>query len=136
MIVKRCANGHENVFDQPWAYHAGFSDVGFLYNDAGDLTLVWSVYDLAYQALVGHLPSGPDGNSARHALVDASLRPAPHGGRWRHGNPPRCLTCQEPIQIAPGQPIYFVVYPGSVDVQDFRNGAGFASVLRGDLAAT
>jgi hypothetical protein len=53
LIVKcvRCAA--ENVFNQPYAYHAGFADQGFLYDDAGHLTLVWSCFDPAYVELVG-----------------------------------------------------------------------------------
>ena len=43
--------GKENLFDQPYYYHAGFADQGFLYNDAGTLTLVWSVSDPALQRL-------------------------------------------------------------------------------------
>ncbi len=33
------------MFDQPYPYHAGFDDQGYLYNDRGNLTLVWSMLD-------------------------------------------------------------------------------------------
>ncbi|SDS52262.1 hypothetical protein [Opitutus sp. GAS368] len=54
----------ETVFDQPYAYHAGFSDQGFLYDDAGSLTLVFGAYDPKFASVFGHLmpwakPSSP-----------------------------------------------------------------------------
>jgi len=39
--------GFDNSFDQPYPFHAGFSNAGFLYNEAGNLTLVWSSFDPA-----------------------------------------------------------------------------------------
>jgi ribosomal protein S18 acetylase RimI-like enzyme len=54
MVTIKCTScGHENVFEQPYPYHAGFSNQGFLYNDDGNLTLVWSSFDPAYRAVVG-----------------------------------------------------------------------------------
>jgi hypothetical protein len=52
-IIKCAACAHANIFNQPYPYHAGFSDQGFLYDDAGHLTLVWSCYDPAFKALLG-----------------------------------------------------------------------------------
>jgi hypothetical protein len=46
---KHC--GKKNLFDQPYPYHAGFADQGFLYNDAGTLTLVWSITDPLFAVL-------------------------------------------------------------------------------------
>jgi len=60
-VQLRCATcGHCNEFDQPYAYHAGFGDQGFLYNDAGDCTLVWNINDPAYEAvLTRYAPEQP-----------------------------------------------------------------------------
>src|SRR6185295_8528842 len=52
-IIKCGSCGHANIFNQPYPYHAGFSDQGFLYNDAGHLTLSWSCYDPAFERIVG-----------------------------------------------------------------------------------
>src|ERR1022692_4482532 len=96
-LVVSCGGcGHENVFNQPYAYHAGFSDQGFLYDDSGHLTLVWSCFDPAFEALVGPQNPWALGRDDRRRLEEALL-PAPSGGRWRFSNPPRCLRCSESI---------------------------------------
>jgi hypothetical protein len=114
MIVVKCPScGNENAFDQPYAFHAGFADEGFLYNEAGDLTLTWSSFDPAYEAIVGeHHPWAltPD----QRLSLEAALRPAPHGGRWRFDNPARCTSCKEPISGPISKTIYFLVYPDSI----------------------
>jgi len=51
ITCKRC--GAINRFEQPYVYHAGFADWCFLYNDAGNLTLTWSVVDPDFEAIVG-----------------------------------------------------------------------------------
>ena len=54
MVIITCAScGHENGFARPYPFHAGFSNQGFLYNDDGNLTLVWSSFEPAYEAWVG-----------------------------------------------------------------------------------
>ena len=132
MITIKCPNGHENVFDQPYAYHAGFSDRWVMYNDAGDLTLVWDTYDRSFSEFMKRLPDGFNTKpwSVVAAHIEAALEPAPHGGCWRFSNPPRCLTCGEPIEPVPGNPIYFVVYPGSVYLAKEGTGGCFTDVLR------
>jgi hypothetical protein len=108
---------------QPYPYHAGFSDQGFLYNEAGTSTLIWSTYDTDYLALVGKFHAwtlSPD----QRDLLERSLAPAPSGGRWLFANPPRCMKCSVPI----GKPliegnIYYFAYPGSTE-------APFGSALK------
>jgi hypothetical protein len=96
MIVKCDSCGYENEFAQPYPYHAGFGNQGFLYNNAGNLTLVWSLYDSDYEALVG-------GKDALHftdedrATIESSLLPARFGGRFRFANPARCKQCRSEI---------------------------------------
>ena len=51
-LIVVCGNCEfENIFDQPYPYHAGFGDQGFLYNDEGNLTLIWGSYDKTYSKL-------------------------------------------------------------------------------------
>jgi hypothetical protein len=59
MIIECIGCGHANASVQPNAYHAGFANQGLLYDDAGDLTLVWGSFDAAYERIVG----------ARHLLA-------------------------------------------------------------------
>lgn len=138
MITVRCPNGHENAFDQPWAYHAGFSDAWVMYNDAGDLTLYWSTYDPTFMEFVDRLPDGWNTRpwSLVREHVEAALKPAPRGGRWRFSNPPRCLTCGEPIEPVAGKLIYFVVYSGSLNPLPRDGGRRFADVLLDSEQAT
>ena len=106
--------GGTNSFDQPYRYHAGFSDQGFLYNDAGNLTLVWSWYDPAYKAIVGE-GNPPDRlTTDQQRLFEAQLLPAPIGGAFRFKNPARCVHCGHPISAPMPDEIYYVVYPNSL----------------------
>jgi len=103
----------DNVFDQPYMYHAGFSDQGFMYNDNGHCTLVWSSYDPVIRQF---FPPGRymSEDSALREHFEQALRPSPDGGRWRFANPPRCLYCSGPIAWTILQQIYYLVYPESI----------------------
>jgi hypothetical protein len=118
--------GHVHSFKQPYPYHAGFGDQGFLYNDAGDLTLVWSTYDLTYSKIVG--PSNPWTLSPeKKKIFEDWLPPAPRGGRWRFENPARCLNCKAEISAPIGSNIYYLVYEGSI-VSDALGNKGISSL--------
>jgi hypothetical protein len=128
VICKAC--GNENAFAQPYRYHAGFGNHGFLYNDAGTLTLIWGSYDPAYAGLVGGAHPWTLTEAQRTMLEDA-LAPAPKGGQWRFSNPPRCMRCGEPIGEAPSTgDIYYLKYPDSIDLDMSDGAASFRSVLR------
>ena len=126
IIVKCAACNHANIFNQPYPYHAGFSDMGFLYNDAGNLTLTWSCYDPAFGAIVGEKNPWVLTLIEQKKLEDALL-PAPSGGRWRFSNSARCLRCNAPISdpighSAIGHSIRFLLYNGSVQTFDPTTG--------------
>ena len=105
-----------NVFKQPYPYHAGFGNEGFLYNDAGTLTLVWGSYDAAYQAIVGQRHPW-DLTTSLQVALEERLLPAPIGGSWRFSNPPRCRFCGHAIGQPIGENIYFLLYDGSIDAE-------------------
>jgi hypothetical protein len=124
------ACGKDNAFAQPNRYHAGFGDQGFLYNDAGNLTLVWGSYDPAYTELVGKVHPWML-TEAQRSILENALVPAPTGGHWRFANPPRCMHCGAPI----GDPlsahnIYYLKYPGTIDLDIKDASTSFAAVLR------
>ena len=106
---------HTNVFNQPYPYHAGFGDQGFLYNDKGDLTLVWSAFDPSYENIVGKKNPWVLSDKDKQKLENALL-PAPHGGAWKFSNPPRCTECGNPIGSPIEGNIYYFEYDGSVVV--------------------
>ena len=111
------------MFEQPYAYHAGFGNQGFLYNDAGTLTLVWSSFDPAFEEVVGK--QHPWGLTAEfQRRLEARLSPAPAGGRWRFSNPARCAHCGAEISPPMLKSIYYLLYKDSlvVDAPDSRGG--------------
>ena len=114
----RCGTcGHSNEFDQPYAYHAGFGDQGFLYNEAGDSTLVWSIYDPAYEALLSrYAPEQPwELTPEANRDFEAQLPLSPRGDRWRFDNPARCARCKNQIMPPMGKAsIYYLLYPDSI----------------------
>jgi hypothetical protein len=103
----------ENVFAQPYVYHAGFSDQGFLYNDVGNLTLTWGVMDPVLVELFPGQPNWPMSWINRWRF-ERALPPAPAGGRWRFRNPARCMHCGKPIMQPMLRSSGYVVYPGSI----------------------
>lgn len=105
--------GHLHFFNQPYAYHAGFGDQGFLYNDDGDLTLVWSAYDATYVSIVGS--SNPWMlTEGKKRMLEDWLPPAPRGGQWRFANPARCGRCKKEILAPMDSTVYYLVFDGSV----------------------
>ena len=114
----RCKHcGKVNRFDQPYAYHAGFSDQGFLYNDAGTLTLVWSVWDPVFNEILPEKASWTHSPLNRQCFEERLL-PAPEGGLWRFSNPARCTHCKMPISGSMLDTIVYLVYPGSILTND------------------
>jgi hypothetical protein len=108
---KHC--GKDVLFEQPYAYHAGFADQGFLYTDSGTLTLVWSVFDPVFGTMF------PDQmpwvlNLPNRLRFEKMLLPAPDGSRWRFRNPARCIYCAKPISGPMLHSIYYLIYPGSI----------------------
>jgi hypothetical protein len=108
---KHC--GRKNLLDQPYPYHAGFADQGFLYNDAGTLTLVWSMLDPVLSEL---FPAQPlwTLNLLSRRRFEKLLLPAPSGGRWRFRNPARCMDCGKPIMAPMLRSVHYLLYPGSI----------------------
>lgn len=109
---KHC--GKENFFEQPYAYHAGFGERGFLYDETGTLTLTWSAYDPAFEEMFPQRQPYALTEEER-SQFEEKLVPAPSGSRWLFCNPARCVHCGEPICSPMMQHIYYVVYPGSID---------------------
>jgi hypothetical protein len=113
VVMVRCDScGVETTFDQPYVFHAGLGNVGFLYDDAGTSTLVWSTFDAAYVDLVGPCHPWALSESAQQVL-EAALAPTPTGGRWRFGNPARCPSCGQRVRGPMTQDIHYLVFPGS-----------------------
>jgi len=129
MVTIKCTScAHENVFDQPYPYHAGFSNEGFLYNDDGTLTLVWSSFDPAYEAVVGKKHPWTL-TAEERAQFEGALRPAPCGGSWRFINPARCMKCADTISGPITHTIYYLLYPGSIVTDSASCGTPLMDIL-------
>jgi hypothetical protein len=78
-------------------YHAGFSQIGFLYCDKDSTVVTWGpITDITYYMLVGKkLPWSLD--RKEQAVVEDALKPCPCGGRFRFDNNLRCPSCGEPL---------------------------------------
>jgi hypothetical protein len=114
-----------HFFNQPYAYHAGFADQGFLYNDDGNLTLVWSAYDLDYIKIIGQLMPWAFLIDEKKKAFEDWLPPPPYGGRWRFGNSARCQNCKMEIGGPIDQCIYYLVFEASI-VADNRSKGGYS----------
>ena len=114
MIEIPCSScGHKSEFQQPYPFHAGFADQGFLY-DAGNLTFVWSAFDPAYEAIVGR--GNPWALSDEQQIqFEMALPDSPSGGRWRFKNSARCSACGNAISGPMKETIYYLLFPNSVD---------------------
>lgn len=118
-----------NKFKQKYPYHAGFSNLGFLYNDDGNLTLVWNSYDPDYQRIVGEVhPWGL--SKSQQSKLEAALKPAPYGGNWSFKNVPRCSKCHEPVGKSIKEDIYFLIFPGSLELDNPKIENGLKRVLK------
>jgi hypothetical protein len=108
-----CEARHE--FPQPYPYHAGFGDTAFLYNEAGNQTLVWGTYDPAYAAFLGPESDPWRPSGIVRAKLEAALPLSPAGDRWGFNFTPRCERCGNSLRepMAAGE-LYYLEFPGSV----------------------
>lgn len=114
-IVLKCSQcGNDNTFNQPYQYHAGFGNQGFLYNEAGDRTLIWGSFDPDYQKIVGKKHPWALSDEDKKLLEQSLL--ADEGGRWLFANPARCLKCKAPISGPIDSTIYYIRYENSIDL--------------------
>ena len=100
--------------EQPYPYHAGFSDEGSLYCDSCSAILVFGSYNPYYARLVpGKHPWCLTDREKR--LVEAHLRACSCGGRFRFDLPPRCPECGGSLAELLGGDIYYICIGAKVD---------------------
>ena len=119
-VVIECTKcGHKNVFGQPHPYHAGFGNQGFLYNEKGNRTLIWSSFDPDYERIVGHCHPWMLTTEQQERLEQTLL--PDDGGRWLFVNPARCESCQATISEPMIKNIYYLEYNGSINLDPTDN---------------
>jgi len=82
---------------QSHAFHAGFSNRGFLYCDEFAEILEFDAFDPHFIALVGDKHPWSLTRSEQR-LIEEALRPSPRGGRFRFSASPRCPACNARIE--------------------------------------
>jgi hypothetical protein len=102
------------VIKQEYPYHAGFSNVGFLYCDSYAGMVKFDSYNPAYVRIVGDKHPWALSEKEKRR-VEAHLKPCPRGGRYRFGALPRCPICNEPLPNLLKDPISFVEVGEVVD---------------------
>lgn len=114
LIIECPACGFANDFPQPYLYHAGFGDTVFLYNEAGNCTLTWGVYDRAYEQ-IARTGNAWHPTPEQQADLEARLPRSPKGDRWSFRSSARCGRCRAEIRkpMVTGE-IYYLEYPDSV----------------------
>lgn len=116
---KECC--HENQFSQPYAYHAGFSDQGFIYNEGGNATLIWSIYDPYFKKHFA-MALWPVRDRAKAQTMEDALPLSPKGDRWSFLAPARCGKCRAPISQPMTETVYYLVFPDHVELEGGGNG--------------
>jgi hypothetical protein len=90
--------------------------MGFIYNEEGNATLTWCIYDPYFTKLFPKMAAwglSPE----QKAQFESILPPSPKGDRWSFSAPARCTKCKNPIADAMGgSSIYYLIYPDSIDV--------------------
>ena len=99
---------------QKYAYHAGFSNVGFLYCEACPNLVVFSSFDPRYTKIVGQVHPWTL-NLLKKRKIERELRPCSCGGRFRFAAKPRCPLCNKPIPTILPDPIHFIETGRSFD---------------------
>jgi hypothetical protein len=116
ICCKTC--GVATKIPQPYAFHAGFSNRGFLYNDSRAAIIEFSPYNLKYVAAVGDKHPWAL-NAEEKSKVEKALKPDPAGGKFRFDAHPRCPACNAELPDLLPDDVHFVeigdVIDGDVD---------------------
>lgn len=88
-------------------YHAGFSNLGFLYCNTCTSVLEFGVYNPHYTKIVGDKhPWSLNQKEKRN--VENHLRPCPCGGKFEFDLEPRCPFCNGSLKSLLPSDIYFI----------------------------
>lgn len=97
-------------------YHAGFSDLGFLYCDKDSKVVTFNAYDPEYHRAVGCNDCVPwQLTDEQQTRVEDALVPCPCGGNFLFKNPLRCPNCGKPLAKPIMKDIYFYVLDQIID---------------------
>jgi hypothetical protein len=95
-------------------FHAGFSNLGYMYCDEDETVITWSTYNPAYIQII-HDKHPWVLDRKEQQKVEASLKPCPYGGCFSFDNPPLCPFCHESVAFLVQGKEYFIVTGRRVD---------------------
>ncbi len=109
-----CGRLTESKQDHP--YHAGFSDVCFLYCDRDSAVVTFSVYDPTYESLSdGKVAWDGRLNEVERRRIEENLLSCPCGGRFSFENSLRCPFCGAVLADSILKTNYFYIIGDDVD---------------------
>lgn len=133
LTCEKCKTVYD--IDQPHPYHAGFSELGFLYCNKCPNVLIWNIFDPIYAEITekkvfrGHFPKVEtfefippwELEPEDHKSVENALKPCPCGGQFKFENKLLCLKCQHPLAGSILDTIYYYklgkeIYGGKTDI--------------------
>lgn len=95
-------------------YHAGFSNLGFLYCDTCSNIFEFSAFNKHYVNIVGDKHPWTL-NLKEKRRIESNLRPCTCGGRFRFDLKPRCPYCRERLDSIIIDEFHFVEIGDVVD---------------------
>ncbi|MCX5650648.1 MAG: hypothetical protein NTU45_04565 [Planctomycetota bacterium] len=110
-----CGNRIEDLH----AFHAGFSNRGFLYCDRFAEILEFDAFDPHFIAIVGDKHPWSL-TPVEQSLVEEALEPSPRGGRFRFAASPRCPACNAPIEGLLIDRFHFIEIGDVIDADSAR----------------
>jgi uncharacterized protein YbaR (Trm112 family) len=127
LTCEKCNTVYE--INQPHPYHAGFSELGFLYCDKCTNVVIWDDYDENYKKIIGKkvfsghfprvenikykVPWGLDQDEQK--AVENALKPCPCGGQFKFNNELLCPNCKHPLADSILDTIYFYELGNEID---------------------
>ena len=110
-----CPSCHKKLtLKQSRPYHAGFSNLGFLYCDECPTILEFSTYNPEYVAVVGDKHPWELSHEEKQRL-EQNLAPCPNGGRFRFNAQPRCPHCGASLAALVPDAIHFIELGDVID---------------------
>lgn len=105
IICPSCSNTIR--LEQMHIYHAGFSNLGFLYCDTCPNILEFSTYNRNYVAIVGGKHPWTLVHKDKKKVED-HLRQCSCGGKFKFDLKPRCPYCKSNLESFPNDNLHFL----------------------------
>lgn len=99
-------------------YHAGFSDIGFLYCNKDSTVIIFNAYDSTFEKLVGDILPWTlveENDRVKMELIERNLINCPCGGKFYFDNSLICPICGGEFSEPMAKNIYVFVLDQEID---------------------